>query len=323
VATEKRTEKKSYISIVVSAFNEEGNILKLYEEIIRNLKISPQIKEYEIIFVNDGSKDRTLEICTELAKKDKSVKILDFERNFGHEIAMTAGLDYASGDAVIFMDADLQHPPSYIPLMIKEWVNGYDIVLTKILKNDQKTFLRTIVVSAYYRILNFFSDIEIPKATPDFRLIGRRYMEILRNMNEQERMFRGMLYWLGAKNAKILDFEAPKRFSGKTHYNFRASLKLAINGIVQFSIKPLRIATYLGLISATFALLFAGFILFEYFAYKKAASGFTTTVLLISFFSSVQLVILGIIGEYVGRIHLETKKRPLYFSKLITYENAK
>lgn len=310
-------DRKESVSIVVSAYNEEGNISKLYDEIVLHLRNVP-IRSYEILFINDGSVDRTLDICKEIASKDENVKIIDFERNFGHEIAMTAGLNYAMGDAVIFIDADMQHPPSYIPIMIQEWYKGYDVVLTHCIKNEEKSFLRVAFVSIYYYILNFFSDVNIPKSAPDFRLIGKRYIDILRKMDERERMFRGMLNWLGTKNAKTLTFEAPKRFSGKTHYNLRASIKLAINSIVQFSIKPLRIATYLGILSATFAVLFAVFVLYEYFAFQKSATGYTTIVILVLFFSSVQLVILGIIGEYIGRIHIETKRRPLYFARLIT-----
>lgn len=311
-----KENKNGLVSVVVSAYNEEGNIEKLYNELKKTL----QGINHEILFVNDGSRDNTLKLCTKFANEDEKVKVVDFERNFGHEIAMTAGLDYAKGDAVIFMDADMQHPPEILLQMIKAWHEGYDVVLTRILKNEQKSFLRTLIVNIYYFILNALSDVKIPRSTPDFRLIGRRYIEILRRMDEQERMFRGMLNWLGVKNAKIIEFTAPKRFAGKTHYNFKASLKLAINSIVQFSIKPLRIATYLGAISAFFAVFFGIYVFYEYFAYSKAATGYTTTVLLILFFSSVQLIILGIVGEYIGRIHLEVKKRPLYFAKLITKE---
>ena len=307
-------ENRDSISIVVSAYNEEGNVAKLHEELTKVLS-SINIKEYEILFVNDGSTDRTFEICNEIMQKDSNVKIFDFERNFGHEIAMTAGLNNAKYDAVIFMDADLQHPPHIIADMVKHWQEGHDVVLTRIITNKQKSFLRKIIVHAYYFILNSLSDVKIPHSTPDFRLISKRYVEILKRMDEQERMFRGMLNWLGTKNAKIIEFHAPERFSGVTHYNFKASMKLAINSIIQFSIKPLRMATYIGLLGCIFAFLFGGFVIFEYFTKSKIAGGYTTIVMLILIFSSVQLIILGILGEYIGRIHIETKKRPLYFGK--------
>jgi glycosyltransferase involved in cell wall biosynthesis len=307
-------ENKNTLSIVVSAYNEEGNIIKLYEE-LTNVLSTLNLQDYEILFVNDGSKDKTFELCNNLMEGDARVKIIDFERNFGHEIAMTAGLDNAVMEGVLFMDADLQHPPQVIPEMVKNWQDGYDVVLTRILSNKQKSWLRSLIVRFYYFILNFLSDVKIPPATPDFRLIGRRYVDILKRMEEQERMFRGMLNWLGFKNAKIIEFNAPNRFAGKTHYNFSASLKLAINSIIQFSIKPLRLATYFGILCAITALIFGLHTIYEYFAFQKPASGYTTIVFLISFFASVQLIILGIIGEYIGRIHLETKKRPLYFAK--------
>ena len=308
-------EKRS-ISIVISAYNEEGNVEILYQNLKQELA-KCDLDSYEIIFVNDGSKDGTLEICKNLVNKDETVKIVDFERNFGHEIAMTAGMDYATKEGILFMDADMQHPPSLVPEMIKNWQEGYEVVLTKILKNEQKSLLRSLIVWFYYFVLNVFSDIKIPPSTPDFRLLGKRYVDVLKGMKEQERMFRGMLNWLGAKNVKILEFDAPKRFSGVTHYNFKASMKLAINSIIQFSVKPLRFASYIGLILAFLSFIFAGFTIYEYFAYSKSATGFTTIVVLILLFSSIQLIILGIIGEYVGRIHMETKKRPLYFAKLI------
>lgn len=307
-------ENKNSVSIVISAYNEEGNINQLYTELTKVMK-EVKIDYYEILFINDGSSDNTFKTCKELMEKDKNVKIFDFERNFGHEIAMTAGLDNAKYEAVIFMDCDMQHPPYLLKEMIEQWQNGFDVVLTKIKTNYQKSFTRNIVVKTYYYILNLLSDVKIPHSTPDFRLIGKRYVDILKTMDEQERMFRGMLNWLGAKNAKIIEFNAPKRFSGKTHYNFSSSLKLAINSIIQFSIKPLRLAMYLGILSAFFAILLSIYVLFEYFTAAKVVNGYTSIVMLILLFSSVQLIILGIFGEYLGRIHLEVKNRPLYFGK--------
>jgi polyisoprenyl-phosphate glycosyltransferase len=308
-----RYDKKS-VSIVISAYNEEGNIEKIYEELTKIIK-QTSITQYEILFVNDGSSDKTFEICKKLMQQDKSIKIFDFERNFGHEIAMTAGLDNAIYEAVIFMDCDMQHPPYIAKEMIEHWQSGFDVVLTKIKTNKQKSFIRNVVVKFYYYILNLLSDVKIPHSTPDFRLISKRYIDILKTMDEQERMFRGMLNWLGVKNAKIIEFNAPKRFSGATHYNFKSSLKLAINSIIQFSIKPLRFAMYLGICSALIAILLSIYVVFEYFTNAKVVNGYTSIVMLILFFSSVQLIILGIFGEYLGRIHLEVKKRPLYFGQ--------
>lgn len=313
-------EKKESVSIVVSAYNEEENIERLYNELSK-IMMACGLAWYEILFVNDGSLDKTFEACFSIALIDENVKVIDLERNFGHEIAMTAGLDYARGEAVIFMDADLQHPPAYIPQMIEAWKNGSETVLMKITDNEQKSAVRKILVSGYYSILNFMSDVTIPKSTPDFRLIGKRYIEALKRMNEQERMFRGMLNWLGTKNTSIIEFKAPNRKFGKTKYNFSVSLKLALNSIIQFSIKPLRLATYIGAFLAISGILFASFTLFKYFVYKIPATGMDAIVMLILFFAAIQFVTLGIIGEYIGRIHLETKRRPLYFARVIQKEN--
>lgn len=311
--------KKRTISIVISAFNEEGNISALHGQISEHMK-SAEFTEYEIIWVNDGSTDGTLHECMKLVDKDPKCKIVNLTRNRGHEIAMTAGMDYAKGDGVIFMDADLQHPAEIIPQMIKLWKAGRDIVLTRRLDNEDEGFLSKIVGLIYYYILNFLSDINIPKQSPDFRLIDRKYVNILQKMDESDRMFRGLLNWVGVTNSQTIDFTAPKRHSGQTKYNLRRSLHLALDGIVQFSTRPLRIATYVGVLTIIFVVIIGAFTLWEYFARGIAHNGYATTIMTIIFVSSVQLVFLGIIGEYIGRIHLEVKKRPLYFAEFITQE---
>jgi len=312
--------KKRTVSIVISAFNEEGNIATLYQQIKANMAVV-QIKSYEIIWVNDGSSDATLTECKKLVDTDSSCKIVNLTRNRGHEIAMTAGMDHANGDAVIFMDADLQHPPEYLPKLIKLWQEGRDIVLTRRVNNEDERFISKITGLLYYKILNFLSDVQIPKQSPDFRLIDKKYVTILKKMGENDRLFRGLLNWVGVANAAVLDFTAPKRFSGKTKYNLRRSLRLALDGIVQFSTRPLRIATYVGIFTILFVAVVAAFTLWEYFFKGVPQNGYSTTILTIVFVSSVQLVFLGIIGEYIGRIHLEVKKRPLYFAEFISQEH--
>jgi glycosyltransferase involved in cell wall biosynthesis len=219
---------------------------------------------------------------------------------------------------VIFMDADLQHPPEIIPQMIKLWQEGRDIVLTRRTNNEDESFISKMMGIIYYYILNFLSDINIPKQSPDFRLIDRKYVNILQKMDESDRMFRGLLNWLGVANSETIDFTAPKRHSGQTKYNLRRSLHLALDGIVQFSTRPLRIATYVGLLTILFVGVIGGFTIWEHFAKGTPQNGYATTIMTIIFVSSVQLVFLGIIGEYIGRIHLEVKKRPLYFAEFIT-----
>ncbi|MDX2082723.1 MAG: glycosyltransferase family 2 protein [Rickettsiales bacterium] len=308
--------KKKIVSLVIPAFNEEGNLLELYAQIKEALQKNDQVT-YEIIFVNDGSLDNTLGIIKGLAQIDKRIKIINFARNFGHEIAMTAGLDHSIGDAVIFMDADLQHPPALIPQMIEKWLGGCDVVLTKLIHNEDKTFLQSFLSSCFYKLIGVISDVKIPAKMPDFRLIGEKYIKVLREMRENSRMFRGMLNWLGMLNVAEIEFVAPKRFAGKTNYNLTQSFRLAIDSILQFSIKPLRISIYFSMICAAISLTFGAWTIFEHYALNRPSVGYASIVCLIVFLSSLQFVILGIIGEYIGRIHIESKNRPLYFAEVI------
>ena len=312
--------KKSTVSIVISAYNEEGNIRELYDDILRHIS-KVTLEHFELIWVNDGSSDGTLAECKKLVDIDKRCKVVNLTRNRGHEIAMTAGMDYASGDCVIFMDADMQHPAKYLPKMITHWQNGMDVVLTKRVANREETRTAKIFGLLYYKLLNFLSDVPIPSQSPDFRLIDRKYVDVLQEMDEGDRMFRGLLNWVGISNCKVMKFVSPKRFSGKTKYNFRRSFGLAIDGIMQFSTRPLRLATYVGLITIMFATLVGIYTLWEYFVKGVAQNGYSTTIITIVFVSSVQLIFLGIIGEYIGRIHLEVKKRPLYFAEYIAQEH--
>lgn len=311
--------RKKLVSIIISAYNEEGNLVELYKQLLDEIKSITNI-DFEFIFVNDGSVDDTLLILRALASKDHRVRIVNFSRNFGHEVAMTAGLDYSRGDAVIFMDADLQHPPKLIPQMIEKWLQGHDIVLTKIISIQDKSWLRNIFSLIFYKITNLFSEIKIPPRTPDFRLIGKKYIDALKDMRESSRMFRGMLNWLGLFNYAEISFDAPKRFSGKSNYNLSRSFSLAVDSILQFSIKPLRLSIYLSIACALLSLGFGAWTIYEHFKLHQP-SGYATIICLISGFSSLQFIILGIIGEYIGRIHIESKSRPLYFAELIEHKN--
>ncbi len=314
---------KSSVSIVVSAYNEEGNIEPLYKELKKVLS-SVKLDKKEIIFVDDGSSDKTYDKCKALQKKDADVKIVHLKRNFGHEIAMTAGMDYSSGDAVIFMDADLQHPPVYIKQMIEEWQNGMDIVLTKRVDNVDTSAFYKFCAKSFYKILNMLSDTKIPEKTPDFRLIDRKYVDFLKNFNEQDRLFRGLLSWIMPHDkVKVIDFVAPERLSGQSKYNFSKSLQLALNSIVQFSVKPLRFSIYFGMFSAFIAGLLGLYVIGEHFVMHRPTPGYATIMTTVIFLGSVQLIVLGIIGEYIGKIHMEVKKRPLYMADFETREEAK
>ncbi|MCQ2734491.1 MAG: glycosyltransferase family 2 protein [Alphaproteobacteria bacterium] len=250
------------ISIVVSAYNEQDNVGELYRQLQKNLTDVAGVN-YEIIFVDDGSSDNTLANCKKLQKKDKRVKIVQLQRNFGHEIAMTAGMDYAKGNAVIFMDADLQHPPAYVPQMIKLWQEGNEIVLTKRVDNKETSKLYKWCAKIFYYVLNVLSDTKVMESAPDFRLIDRKYVDFLKGFNEQDRLFRGLLSWIMPHDkVAIIDFTAPERFSGTSKYNFVKSLKLAMNSILQFSVLPLRLATVIGLFGAALALLMGAYFFF-------------------------------------------------------------
>ncbi len=308
-------KNREFISIVVSAYNEEENIEALYTQLTAHLQTINNIK-YEIIFVNDGSKDTTKSKIINLLKADSKVKLVDFVRNFGHEIAMTAGMDYALGDAVIFMDADLQHPPKLIAEMVKYWQEGVDIVLTKRIDNLQETYFQKLRGKLFYKILNVLSDFEIPAQTPDFRLIDRKYIEVVKQMKENNRMFRGLISWIGVENKKVIEFEAPDRNAGESKYNYRKLMKLAIDSVLSFSIKPLRFAMYFGIFSILICSVLGVYMIVDYLISDNyQTTGFATTSLIVIFLGSVQLLSLGIIGEYIGRIHIESKNRPLYVAE--------
>ncbi len=309
---------KRIISIVISAYNEEGNINELYKEIVRNTKNKKSLLakyKFEYVFVNDGSSDETLARIKLLQQKDSNVRIVSLKRNFGHEIAMTAGMDHALGDAVIFMDADLQHPPAYLPQMIAAWENGAEIVLTHRADNLATSRLYKLCSAAFYKILNWLSDTKIPAKSPDFRLLNRHYVDFLKGFNEHDRLFRGLLSWImPTDKVQIIEFVAPERFSGTSKYNFLKSFSLAADSIIQFSVRPLRLATYIGLIGAFVSLIMAIYVIVEYYIIQHRTPGYATIMVTLSFLGSVILIALGIIGEYIGKIHMEVKKRPLYMA---------
>lgn len=234
---------------------------------------------------------------------------------------MTAGMDYAKGDAVVFMDADLQHPPVYIKEMVKYWQEGTDIVLTKRVENQATSKFYDMCAALFYKVLNFLSDTKIPAKTPDFRLIDRSYIDFLKKFSEHDRLFRGLLSWaMPNDNVKVIDFVAPDRFAGVSKYNFGKSLALALNSIVQFSTKPLRLSIYLGLLTAFISGILGLYVIVEHFVLNRPTPGYATIMTTIIFIGSVQLIVMGIIGEYIGKIHMEVKNRPLYIAE---YKDAK
>ncbi len=311
---------RSSVSIVISAYNEEENIKELYGALMNCLEQAAGIN-CELIFVNDGSTDGTKTEILQLINSDSSVKLVDLVRNFGHELAMTAGMDYSRGDCVIFMDADLQHPPDLIPEMLKYWLDGTDLVLTKRTDNLQESKFNRWRGKLFYKLLNYFSDFEIPAQAPDFRLVDRKYIEVVKKMKEGNRMFRGLISWIGVKNKRIIEFKAPVRHAGKSKYSRRKLLRLALDSVLSFSIKPLRFATYFGIIAIIISAIMGGTMVWDYLTNENyETTGYATTALLVIFIGSVQLIFLGIIGEYIGRIHLEVKNRPLYVAEYYSNE---
>ena len=267
--------------------------------------------EFEILFINDGSKDNTINIIKEMREEDNRINYVDFSRNFGKEIAMIAGLDYATGDCAIFMDADLQDPPELIPELVKYWEQGYDDVYAKRRSRKGETWLKKFTSKMYYKILQKTTKIEIQKDTGDFRLVDKRCVNALKKLREAERNTKSMFSWIGYKKKEVL-YDRDPRVAGKTKWNYIKLIDLAIDGITSFTTSPLRISTYIAI--PTFFLLFGYFIyvIAKCFVIKQAIQAFQAIILLILFFSGVQILLFGIVGEYLGRIFNETKNRPLY-----------
>ena len=298
------------ISIIIPAYNEEESLPMLRGR-IESLIDSMKNYEFEILFVNDGSKDRTIEIIKKMREEDTRFNYVDFSRNFGKEIAMIAGLDYATGDCVIFMDADLQDPPELIPELVKYWEQGYDDVYAKRRSRKGETWLKKFTSKMYYKVLQKTTRIEIQKDTGDFRLLDRRCVNALKKLRESERNTKSMFSWIGYKKKEVL-YDRDPRIAGTTKWNYIKLIDLAIDGITSFTTSPLRLSTYIAI--PTFLVLFVYFIyvIVKCFVIKQAIQAFQAIILLILFFSGVQILLFGIVGEYLGRIFNETKNRPLY-----------
>ena len=298
------------ISIIIPAYNEEESLPLLYDR-LKKLMDDMKDYEFEILFVNDGSKDKTIEIIKDFRSKDERICYVDFSRNFGKEIAMIAGLDYATGDCVIFMDADLQDPPELIPELVKYWEEGYDDVYAKRRSRKGETWLKKFTSKMYYRVLQHLTKVEIQEDTGDFRLLDRRCVNALKKLRESQRNTKSRFSWIGYKKKEVLYHRDP-RIAGTTKWNYKKLIDLAIDGITSFTTSPLRLATYVAI--PTFIVLFVYFVyvIIKCFVIHQAIQAFQAIILLILFFSGIQILLFGIIGEYLGRIFNETKNRPLY-----------
>jgi glycosyltransferase involved in cell wall biosynthesis len=297
------------ISIIVPAYNEADVIEAFYQRML-NVLLEHSL-EYELIFVNDGSTDNTLAILKKLQEDDHHVMVVDLSRNFGKEIAMTAGLDYCTGDAVILIDADLQDPPELIPDMIEKWQEGHDVVYARRVSRDGESFLKKLTSKWFYRLINRLSTVRIPEDTGDFRLMSRRAVNALSTLRERNRFMKGLFSWIGYSQTEII-YERDARYAGSSKWNYLQLWEHAIEGITSFTAIPLKIATYLGLMTATGAFLYGLWIIFKTMIYGDPVAGFPTLMVVILFLGGVQLLALGIIGEYLGRIFSESKQRPLY-----------
>ena len=299
------------ISVVIPMYYEEEVVKECY---IRTKVVLNSLSNYEheIIFVNDGSKDKTLEILEKIADEDKNVKVLSFSRNFGHQAAVTAGLKYVTGDCCLIIDSDMQDPPELLVDMIKLWEQGNDVIYAKRKARKGESKFKLLTAKMFYKILNGLSYVEIPKDTGDFRLADKKVIDVINSMPEHNKFLRGLFSWVGFKQAPI-EYERQERFAGKTKYPLKKMLKLASDGIISFSTKPLKLIGGIGIISIFISIILLIYALVSYiFNLNNLAAGWTSMMVAITFFAGVQLVSIWMISEYIARIYDDTKKRPEY-----------
>lgn len=298
----------SLISIIVPMYNEKEIASYSMEKLI---EIGNGLdEEYEIVVINDGSNDETDAIIESFAAENEKIKLISFSRNFGHQMAISAGLDFASGDAVIIIDGDLQDPPELIPDMIDKWKEGWHVVYGKRRSRKGESWFKLITARLYYKILSKLIDIEIPENVGDFRLMDKMVVEEFRNLHERHRYVRGMVTWLGYRQTEIL-YDRVERIAGDTKYPFKKMIKFALDGIFSFSIVPLKVASYVGLLSTLIAIVYSIYLIIHRLL-GYGAPGFASIIISILFFGGIQLFSIGILGQYVGRIYEEVKKRPNY-----------
>jgi len=300
------------LSLIIPVYNEEGGLAELYRRLSYVLVNMPA--DIEMLFVNDGSTDNTLKMLNNLREQDARICILDLSRNFGKEIAMTAGIDHARGEAVIIMDADLQDPPELIPELFAEWRNGFDVVYAKRIERKGEKWLKRATAYLFYRFMRRFTKVAIPEDTGDFRLLSRRAVESLKQLREHHRFMKGLFAWIGYPQKAVL-FHRDPRYVGYSKWNYTRLWNFAIEGITSFTIAPLKIATYLGLLTAVSALIYAVFVVVKTLIFGDPVPGYPSLMVVILFIGGIQLFTLGIIGEYLGRMFNETKRRPLYILK--------
>jgi polyisoprenyl-phosphate glycosyltransferase len=299
------------ISVVVPLYNEEINIEALYSALIDSL--TSLNREYEIVFVDDGSRDRSFELVKMLNSRDERVKGIALSRNFGHQVALTAGMQQARGSIIVTMDADLQHPPEIIPLLVDEYSKGFDIVNTRRIDSRDTGYFKRTTSRCFYRFINRVADVSIPESSSDFRLMSRKALDSFLQFGERDRFTRGLVSWMGFRQT-VVNYDSAPRFAGKSKYSLRRMLHFALDGITSFSAKPLRIASYMGILTFVLGIAYAIFAIVQHMT-GKTVPGWTSLLVTILLLGGIQLLSLGIIGEYLARIFNESKSRPLYFIK--------
>ena len=296
-------------TVIIPVYNEETVVRETYRRLTQVMEATGE--PYELLFINDGSRDRTAEIIQDFAESDNCVRLLDFSRNFGHQIAITAGMDYARGDAIVIIDADLQDPPELIPQMIDKWQEGYDIVYAKRSKRKGETLFKKWTAALFYRTLRALPEVDIPVDTGDFRLIDRKVCDAMCGIREKNRFVRGLVSWVGFRSCAI-EYVREERFAGETKYPLKKMLRFSMDGITSFSYKPLKLATYLGFIISLASFIYLIISLGQRLFTTSTVAGWSSLIACLLLLNGVILIILGILGEYVSRIYDETKNRPLY-----------
>lgn len=297
------------LSVVIPVFNEQEIIPQLYIRLQE--AVSKVTSEYELVFVNDGSKDATLFRLIELADHDKKVKFINFSRNFGHQIAVTAGLDYCRGKGVVIIDGDLQDPPELIPEMYRKYKEGFEVVYAKRTKRKGETFFKLLTAKIFYRLLKRITSVDIPMDVGDFRLIDRKIVDYLKMMPEQNKFLRGQIAWLGFHQT-FVEYERDSRLTGKTGYPLSKMIKFALDGITGFSNSPLRLVTNLGVFISMISFVIILYALYAHYFLHQTVTGWTSLIISSMFIGGIQLLSIGIIGEYVSRINTNVRNRPLY-----------
>jgi glycosyltransferase involved in cell wall biosynthesis len=298
------------LSVVIPTYNEQASLRESHRRLTHVL--SRTNTAYELVFVNDGSRDASVAVLHDLRREDPHVSILDLSRNFGKEIALTAGLDVADGDAVIAIDADLQDPPEVIPLLVAEWRKGFDVVYAQRIKREGETWLKRLTARWFYRVMQSVGPIAIPCDTGDFRLLSRRAVLALRRFPEQHRFMKGLFTWIGFPQTAVR-YERDARFAGESKWSYWRLWNLALEGVTSFTTVPLRVSTYVGLVTALGAFVYGLFIAMRTVLYGNPVAGYPSLVVIMLFMGGIQLTAIGVLGEYLGRVFNETKRRPLYF----------